>query len=271
MRFRFRFPVRAIRLLSMHALAASAQAVDAKVDGGRLLLVRHGQTNFNAEGRLQGRLESELTDVGHQQAQALGKWIANHEAHIRQSFVSVRYRTHQTLANIEAYATNLPTAEVRPGLREIELTAWEGQLKSDVSHSDGERWAQWKAHPDGFVFSEDGHSPLGDLQTRASGEWTALLQATPPGTTSLVVAHGAFNRAFLLTALGLPVDDYGFRDVAKRFDLANCAVVELIWAAGAAHASAWRLRYPSETAWSSREEELAIRQHDLAGAGKGEL
>jgi broad specificity phosphatase PhoE len=254
-------------LILSSRLLSTAVALSSDSTACRLLLVRHGETNFNADGRMQGRLESTLTEAGHAQALAVGKWLAHADisTSIGQVFVSPRKRTRQTLAHVEAehHRLNhgLPSASVRSGLREIELTAWEGQSKSDLrdsrGNSDAERWAQWKAHPDGFVFEEDGHSPLGDLKRRAKEEWAALVDGTPMGTTSLVVAHGAFNRALMQTALGLPVDDIGFRD--DRFAFDNCATVELLWQAGTTNISAWRKRYPSKTQWFTRQEELERR------------
>ena len=255
----------------------------------RLLLVRHGETNYNAAGRIQGRLESELTQTGLEQAEKLGAWVdASSEAlAVDRVFVSPKRRTRQTLAGIEsAQRAPLPAAEVRPGLREIELTVWEGSLRSDLAESDP-RWEQWKARPDGFSFEEDGHAPLTDLKRRgwlglcasagASGvsggdscrraaeEWAALVAATPGGSTSLVVAHGAFNRVLVQTALGLPVDDFGFKDGHYAFE--NCALVELRWEAGQAHASAWRKRYPAPSEWRSREAE-EVRRARAVEAGE---
>jgi broad specificity phosphatase PhoE len=233
----------------------------------RLLLVRHGETNYNADGRLQGRLESELTEAGHAQADAVGSWLASAESSVDRVFVSPRRRTHQTLGHIESKHTVLPPAEVRAGLREIELTMWEGQYKSDLRDGEGnpdaERWAQWKAEPDSFVFVEDGHAPFGDLKRRAGEEWTYIAAVTAPETTSLVVAHGAFNRVFLLAALGLPVDGIGFGD--EHFAFENCETVELRWLAGATHADAWRKRYPHESAWMTREAELERRARGAIG------
>lgn len=245
------------KMLVIFATAAAAASTNS-----RILLVRHGETNFNAAGRLQGRLESELTDKGHAQAKKLGAWMAEHIS-IDRTYVSPRKRTRQTLGNVNVafHAKSsevLPVAEVRAGLREIELTVWEGQLKEDLKNRDDvERWAQWKATPSAFIFEEDGHAPLMDLFRRASEEWTFLRESTPPGSTSLVVAHGAFNRAFMLAALGLPLDDHGFQD--DRFSFENCALVELQWPPGASHATAWRKRYPAQSEWITREQELERR------------
>ena len=246
-----------LSFLTVRSFAALATAEPPAVC--RLLLVRHGQTDFNADGRLQGRLESQLTTEGHDQTTRLGEWMATAESSsIDRVYVSPRKRTLQTLGNIESKHAALPPAESRFGLREIELTMWEGQYKSDVRDANGNsdlaRWARWKEDPDTFFFEEDGHSPLDDVKRRAAEEWAFLLSATPPSTTSLVVAHGAFNRVFMLIALGLPVDGRGFRDDQFAFD--NAATVELQWRAGAAHASAWRKRYPLESEWITREQEL---------------
>ena len=247
----------ATMLIAMVAVAALTGTATASC---RLLLVRHGETNYNADGRIQGRLESELTELGHSQARAVGTWLSTAEGGtVDQVFVSPRKRTLQTLDNIRQDAAALPQASVRPGLREIELTMWEGQFRSDLrdaqGNSDAARWAQWKANPSEFVFVEDAHSPLGDLKRRAADEWASLLASTPADSRSLIVAHGAFNRVFMLTALGLPVDDVGFRD--DHFAFVNCAAVELRWVPGAVHASAWRRRYPAESPWTTREEEVA--------------
>ena len=104
---------------------------------------------------------------------------------------------------------------------------------------------------------------MGDVKRRAAAEWAALVAATPAGSTSLVVAHGSFNHVLVLTALGLPVDDFGFLDEHQWFKFENCAVVELCWEEGAAHADAWRKLYPTETGWMSRQDEFARRSRAL--------
>ena len=101
---------------------------------------------------------------------------------------------------------------------------------------------------------------------RAATEWDQLRAVTTPSTTSLVVAHGAFNKVFILTALGIPVDSAGFRD--NHFAFPNCGMIELEWPAGAVHATAWRRRYPIESDWTTREDEL--RRADTV-RGKMEL
>ena len=63
----------------------------------RFLIVRHGETNYNADGRVQGTLESKLTEKGQDQAAALGEWMVGAEPSIGYVLVSIKRRTQQTL------------------------------------------------------------------------------------------------------------------------------------------------------------------------------
>lgn len=273
---------------SASALATSASTTSYLVS---LLVVRHGETNYNAEGRIQGTLDSVLTERGEQQARRLGRWLSTHEPNLGRVVVSPKKRTRQTLAAITAEHPMLSSAqvpvEVRPGLREIELTAWEGKKRADIASSansetavqdaDGERWKRWKTDPMSFIFEEDGHAPLQCLWQRADNEWTSLREKAAAVIDSqvannnaarqeflaptLVVAHGAFNRALLGQALGLPMVTW--RDEKEHFIFDNCECVEFEWCYtpgfppldDGMFATRWRRRYPRETSWMSRREE----------------
>ena len=97
----------------------------------RFLIARHGETNFNAEGRIQGTLDtSVLTARGVRQAEELGCYIAEEElARISKVWVSPMTRARQTLECVEKACGTLPEAMIRDDLREIELHTWEGKLK----------------------------------------------------------------------------------------------------------------------------------------------
>ena len=123
------------------ALATSAEQQAPR----RVLLVRHGETNFNAAGRIQGTLESQLTEAGHSQARRVGEWLAASQIPIDHVVVSPKARTLATLDEIEAaFATAgagpLPKRLVRFDLREIELTSWEGQYRKDIQREDAAAW-----------------------------------------------------------------------------------------------------------------------------------
>merc|ERR1719337_814140 len=123
----------------------------------RVVFVRHGETDFNLAGKIQGTLESQLTEKGHAQAHAAGAFLAADLAGaVDRVLCSSKARTMATLDDIEAaFATAgaaLPERMVLEDLREIELTGWEGQCKKDIQRDDAAAWKAWKASPADFVF-----------------------------------------------------------------------------------------------------------------------
>ena len=98
----------------------------------RFLVLRHGETDYNLEGRVQGTLETQMTPEGHDQARALGRWLGECEPCVARVAVSPKLRTRETLAGIvtEHPVVGKAPTTVRPGLREIELTVWEGRKVS---------------------------------------------------------------------------------------------------------------------------------------------
>jgi probable phosphoglycerate mutase len=89
-----------------------------------LYLSRHGQSDYNAQGRLQGQLESQLTSLGKQQAAQLAKTAQNWE--IKHVISSPLCRARET-AGICASALNLK-AEVQSGFEERHYGQWQGSF-----------------------------------------------------------------------------------------------------------------------------------------------
>lgn len=254
-------------LLSLRVCALAAETTPAELPR-RLLLVRHGETDFNRAGRIQGTLESQLTDTGRSQAKVLGEYLAEfHAGSIDRVLCSPKARTRATLDEIEAAIDaagmpRLPEREVRVDLRELELTSWEGRYRSDIQRDDAAAWQSWKTAPADFVFADTGHAPLRHVWGRIESEWAHLLASSAPGTTTLVVAHGAFNRAFLAQIFGLPMTTFVDSDT-QRFGFVNCECAEIEWSGADGTAQLrWRRRHPRTTEWSTQEDEQAVGSAD---------
>jgi len=166
-----------------------------------LLLVRHGETPWNREGRYQGRTNVALSPEGEAQARALGARLA--ALPIAIAIASPLDRTRRTAEAI--LGDRAATLETDDALIEISHGQWEGQLASDIELSHAEMFGTWSSRPDRDVPAGPGAETLGDVEERA---WPVLVRTCArlgPDETALIVAHDAVNRVLLCRVLGLPI------------------------------------------------------------------
>jgi probable phosphoglycerate mutase len=166
----------------------------------RILLARHGETPWNAEGRYQGQEDIALSPVGEAQAVSLGRRLES--VRIDRAVSSPLSRARRT-AELALGAERASTLQIDPGLQEINHGSWEGLLASEIHARDPEGLRAWREAPDS-VRMPDGGESLQDVFDRA---WPALVRASEGlgvGDTLLVVAHDAVNRVILCRVLGIP-------------------------------------------------------------------
>ena len=166
----------------------------------RILLARHGETPWNAEGRYQGQEDIALSPVGEAQAVSLGRRLES--VRIDRAVSSPLSRARRT-AELALGAECASTLQIEPGLQEINHGSWEGLLASEIHARDPEGLRAWREAPDS-VRMPDGGESLQDVFDRA---WPALVRASEGlgvGDTLLVVAHDAVNRVILCRVLGIP-------------------------------------------------------------------
>jgi probable phosphoglycerate mutase len=166
----------------------------------KILLARHGETRWNAEGRYQGQRDIPLSPVGESQARQLGERLR--DVHITRAVASPLSRAKRTaeLALEEHRAAQLC---LDPDLQEIAHGDWEGLLASEIGEQDPERLRAWRDAPD--TVQMPGGESLQQVLDRA---WPALAKACEGlgrDDTLLVVAHDAVNRVLLCRILGLPL------------------------------------------------------------------
>jgi broad specificity phosphatase PhoE len=102
-------------------------------EGVEIYLLRHGETEWNKDGRLQGQRNSSLTPTGRQQAEQLGRLLAARLGHQRLPLhVSPLGRARETASIIRQYVAG-PEPIVDPRLQEMTLGQWEGLTRSEVN------------------------------------------------------------------------------------------------------------------------------------------
>jgi probable phosphoglycerate mutase len=156
-----------------------------KVPMNEIYLVRHGETEWNALGRFQGKLDSALTDAGAKQAEAIGKRLAELDVPVDAFLTSPLGRTRHT-ATIIAQCARLPAAQCDDRLAEVSLGSWDGLTHVDID-------AQWPGLLDGSTpFDWFFRSPDGETYDAAIQRAKCWLD-NRRGVT-VAVSHGLIGR-----------------------------------------------------------------------------
>jgi 2,3-bisphosphoglycerate-dependent phosphoglycerate mutase len=177
----------------------------------RICLVRHGETTWNAEGRIQGQLDIPLSDVGVAQARAVAKALA--EKSFDAIYASDLTRVKQTA---EPTANQLSlTLQVKKALRERHYGIFETLTYSDARARHPEHFARFSARDPEFDFVS-GESLL-DFSDRAIACFKEILH-THFGGQILIFTHGGVLEMIYRHINRLPLSS------ARDFDLPNAAL-----------------------------------------------
>ncbi|MEO6171147.1 MAG: histidine phosphatase family protein [Lysobacter sp.] len=188
----------------------------------KIILARHGETLWNAEGRYQGQVDIPLSEIGEGQARALGARL--HDIEITRAVASPLSRARRT--------AELALGEHRHGmlrtdadLSEIAHGSWEGLLASEIHERDPELLKRWREAPD-EVLMPGGES----LQLVFDRAWPAFgraMEGLGEHDTLLVVAHDAVNRMLLCKVLGIPfARTWTFRQAPTTLNLLEGTCLE---------------------------------------------
>lgn len=175
----------------------------------RLVLVRHGQTDHNREGRLQGQVDIPLNANGLRQAATLAASVAQDPPDV--IVASPLQRAHETARIIgEACGLDVSTDE---SLLERSFGVWEGLKGDEIRRRWPEQHADWRNHRPVLGVGVEDRPEVGARVSTACRE----LLAEHPGRTVMVVGHGAAITLGITALLGL--DTNGFRGISG---LENC-------------------------------------------------
>jgi probable phosphoglycerate mutase len=181
-----------------------------------LLLIRHGQTAWNAERRFLGRSDIPLDAVGEAQA-----------AHLAGVLEPVRLDAVWSSPLRRAGATALPLTarraglQIHEGLTEMDQGALEGLLGPEAIARFPEFFQAWRADAGAAVVP--GGEPFLDCQRRGRASLSEIAATLPPGGQAAVVSHQLLISALLCDLLGEPLAAY------SRFSQPNTAINHLGW------------------------------------------
>ena len=167
----------------------------------RLHLIRHGETDWNAEGRVQGQLESVLSELGQQQAVELQEKLAT--TNFDRVFSSSSTRARQTTALALSHCDQ--PVSYQDDLREIMLGRWEGYLYADIEKVEPQAVFAFRNTPD--IFNVEGAETFHALQRRALAAVEIILNDCA-GMEIALVSHGAWIKSVLSHYEGRPISRF---------------------------------------------------------------
>ena len=195
-----------------------------------ILLIRHGETPWNAERRLQGHIDIPLNERGLQQAAALGQALAGEPlAAVLSSDLQRARQTAQAVAELQ----HLPV-QTDALLRERCYGAFEGLLYADIAARYPHEYAQWQARQIDAVMpsAERQAESFRQFYARANGAIARWAQQYD-GQTIAIVAHGGVLECAYRAAVGMSLDS------PRDFQVRNASVNRFSHTDGKLHLVHW--------------------------------
>ena len=178
------------------------QPLPEKGKNARLILVRHGETDWNKAGRFQGQIDIPLNENGRRQAAAARDFLK--DIPIDRAWSSTLSRPTETAQIILEAHPDVPLTQI-DGLVEIGHGVWEGKLESEIREDWSELLDTWKRAPETVQMPEG--ETIQDVWARSVRSWGEIAAELKPEETVLVVAHDAVNKTILCDLLGLTPAD----------------------------------------------------------------
>ena len=193
----------------------------------RVIIVRHGQSTYNAQKMIQGRCdESVLTEKGIADAKAVGQALK--DVPVDAFFCSPLQRAKQTAEIIHGCLNSDVTLQPTQQLMEVDLPLWEKLRKDEVAVKYADDYRLWKEKPHEFkMVLPDGteHYTVLALYEQAKQFWQQKIKEYE-GKTILITAHNGINRCLIMSAVGITPDRY------HSIQQSNCCVNILNFSGG---------------------------------------
>jgi probable phosphoglycerate mutase len=197
----------------------------------RILLIRHGETAWNAVRRLQGHTDIPLNEEGERQAEALARSLSSEK--LDAIISSDLGRAMQTAQAVAARHPHLPLHS-DPGLRERGYGAFEGLLYTEIAERYPVEFAEWQAR------DVDAVMPAGERVAESFRQFYQRCQdgiarwaERYPQQSILIVAHGGVLECAYRAARGLSID------VPRDFQIKNASINRFHFEKGALSLEQW--------------------------------
>ncbi len=191
-----------VQIECLNNIAHLNPSLPKKGPNARLVLVRHGETDWNRQGRFQGQIDIPLNSNGHAQAEAARGFLE--DVVLDRAYSSSMSRPRETAEGILKSHPGVPLT-VTDGLMEIGHGLWEGKLESEIRDSWEELLQAWKDTPETVQMPEG--ETIQEVWERSVNCWNTIAAGLDPAETALVVAHDAVNKTILCHLLGLAPKD----------------------------------------------------------------
>lgn len=166
----------------------------------RVLLVRHGETIWNSEGRIQGHLDSDLTARGISQAESVAARLAGSSfAALYSSDLGRAFKTAERIAR-----TTGCEIITEPRLRERHLGIFQGLVEGEIRERYPDEWSQFLSRDPDYRIPKGESSRDRVVRSRSLLDELARRHA---GETVLLVTHGGILDAMFRLVTGLPLDE----------------------------------------------------------------
>ena len=177
------------------------QRIPNKIGDSRIILIRHGETNWNKEGRFQGQIDIPLNEKGKEQASKASKYLE--EIEFTKAISSSMKRPYET-AKIILNNNNIQIKKIE-SLVEISHGLWEGKLEEEIKRTWPEMLKNWHENPESVTMPE-GES-IKQVSDRTISAWNLICDSQQKDDTTLLVAHDAVNKTLICHILGLSYSD----------------------------------------------------------------
>jgi len=169
-----------------------------QIGDSRIFLIRHGETNWNKEGRFQGQIDIPLNENGKDQAGKTFEYLRN--ISFNKAFSSSMERPYETAQIILQNRKDLKIERI-DSLVEISHGLWEGKLEAEIR----EQWPvllkNWHDKPEEVIMPE-GES-IKDVSERSVEAFNKICSSQKDNDLSLLVAHDAVNKTLICDILGI--------------------------------------------------------------------